>query len=89
MAPPLEKYIPNQDAPLEGDQMMRRPFLAHVAAEVAASVASAKGAAGAGQERLRPVSGLAADEKTKRELQRKWLARHQWRRPLSAYPAEK
>ena len=34
-----------------------KTFFGSVAAEVAASVASAKGAAGAGQERLRPVSG--------------------------------
>ena len=33
---------------------MRRLFFGSVAAEVAASVASAKGAAGAGQERFEP-----------------------------------
>ena len=35
----------------------KEDFFGSVAAEVAASVASAKGAAGAGQERLRPISG--------------------------------
>ena len=34
-----------------------KTFFGSVAAEVAASVASAKGAAGAGQESLRPISG--------------------------------
>ena len=34
-----------------------KTFFGSVAAEVAASVASAKGAAGAGQERLCPISG--------------------------------
>ena len=62
---------------------------------MAASVASAKGAADAGQERSQqkwllaaPSVEAAADEKAIRKLQRKWLAQHQWRRP-QMHPAEK